>query len=116
MSNIKLRYMQRRLSPITASTAARPSSAKWAKGPVMDRSLGGYHPVDGPDLREPMLTAKRPVEDLLEHFGPKAHVAPSKIIEVAKTDIPAAEANSHHPFAAPDAEKALGHGCTSMLH
>jgi hypothetical protein len=64
-----------------------------------------------------------PVDDSLEHFGPKVHAASIvKIIEVAQTDIPVAEANLHHPFAVPpvpcDTGKAgpvgLGHGFTSM--
>ena len=62
------------------------------------------------------------VEGLLEYFGPNVHAASVvKIIEVAQTDIPVAEANLHHPFAVPpipcDTGKVrpigLRHGCTS---
>jgi hypothetical protein len=29
-----------------------------AEGRAMDRSQGGHHPVEGPDLRQPKLTAR----------------------------------------------------------
>ena len=101
-----------------------PSSAK--------RQRSGDGPITGqrsPDLGAgpPATEAHREglVEGLLEHFGPNVHAASVvKIIEVAQTDIPVAEANLHHPFAVPpvprDTGKAgpvgLGHGCTSMRH
>ena len=100
--------------------------ARNAKGPVMDRSLGSDHPVylgAGPPATEAHREGL--VEGLLEHFGPNVHAASVvKIIEVAQTDIPVAEANLHHPFGVPpvprDTGKAgpvgLGHGCASTLH
>jgi len=42
------------------------------------------------------------VEDLQEHFGPEVDAASVvEIVEIARTDIPVAEANLHHPFAVP---------------
>ena len=46
---------------------------------------------------------------MLEHFGPNVHAASVvKIIEVAQTDIPVAEANLHHPFAVPPVPRDTG--------
>ena len=77
------------------------------------------------NLRQAKLGARDWGEGLQKQFGPKVN-SPRvvEIVEVAQMDIPGAEANLHHPFAAPpiprDTGKArpvsLWHGCTSMLH
>jgi hypothetical protein len=91
----------------------------------MNRSLGGDHPFEGPDLRQTKLAARGLIKDLQEHFGPKVYAASVvEIVEVAQMRMAVAEANLHHPFAVPliprDTGKVgpigLWHGCTSMLH
>ena len=108
--------MRREIAPEARERACR--RARNAKGPVMDRSLQRSSGLGaGPPATEAHCEGL--VEGLLEHFGPNVHASSVvKIIEVAETDIPVAEANLHHPFAVPpiprDTGKAgpvgLGHG------